>query len=201
VAPHAALCPAIRVLYLPVFLQAWIPGRQRGRDLPLPAGVLVPAADRHQTRRTASGCQPIVKILGLNAFHGDSSAALLVDGRLAFAIEEERLNRVKHWAGFPALAARACLSGNGSAGVDRVAISRDPRAHFWAKVGRVLTRPGDWRRSASRVKNTVEIVHLASRLKTAGIALSGPERIHFVEHHRAHLASAFFASPFDEAAV
>src|SRR5947208_3855288 len=141
-----------------------------------------------------------MNILGLNAFHGDSSAALLVDGRLAFAIEEERLNRVKHWAGFPALAARACLSGNG-AGVERVAISRDPRAHFWAKVGRVLTRPGDWRRSASRAKNTVEIARLASRLNAAGIAISGRVRVHFVEHHRAHMASAFFASPFDEAAV
>src|SRR5437867_478116 len=150
-------------------------------------------------RPTCKTCE--MNILGLNAFHGDSSAALLVDGRLAFAVEEERLNRVKHWAGFPALASRACLSGNGGAGVDRVAISRDPRAHFWAKVGRVLTRPGDWRRSASRAKNTVEIAHLASRLKTAGIGLSGRERIHFVEHHRAHLASAFFASPFDEATV
>ncbi len=44
-----------------------------------------------------------MNILGLNAFHGDASAALLVDGQLAFAIEEERLNRIKHWAGFPAL--------------------------------------------------------------------------------------------------
>src|SRR5205085_12309346 len=119
----------------------------------------------------------------------------VVDGQLAFAIEEERLNRIKHWAGFPALAVRACLNGNGAAGVERVAISRDPRAHFWAKVGRVLTRPGDWRRSLSRAKNTVEIARLASRLKTAGIAISERAPIHFVEHHRAHLASAFFASP------
>jgi carbamoyltransferase len=142
-----------------------------------------------------------MNILGLNAFHGDASAALLTDGQLAFAIEEERLNRVKHWAGFPALAARACLRGNSVADVEHVAVSRDPRAHFWTKVGRVLTRPVDWRRSASRAKNTVEIARLASRLRAAGITESGRARVHFVEHHRAHLASAFFASPFDEAAV
>jgi carbamoyltransferase len=142
-----------------------------------------------------------MKILGLNAFHGDASAALLVDGQLAVAIEEERLNRVKHWAGFPALAARACVNANSGAELEHVAVSRDPRAHFWTKVGRVLTRPADWRRSASRAKNTVEIARLASRLKAAGIATSGRARVHFVEHHRAHLASAFFASPFDEAAV
>src|SRR5206468_3801199 len=127
--------------------------------------------------------------------------ALLVDGQLAFAIEEERLNRVKHWAGFPVLAARACVNGGEGSHLDHVAISRDPRAHFWTKVGRVLARPADWRRTASRARNTVEITRLASRLKHAGIVDTERVRVHFVEHHRAHLASAFFASPFDEAAV
>jgi carbamoyltransferase len=141
-----------------------------------------------------------MKILGLNAFHGDSSAALMVDGDLAFAIEEERLNRMKHWAGFPARAARACVDAAGP-GLDHVAISRDPRAHFWNKVGRVLTRPGDWKRTASRAKNSIDVARVRNRLKDAGIALDHRTRLHFVEHHRAHLASAFFASPFDEAAV
>ena len=52
-----------------------------------------------------------MKILGLNAFHGDASAALLRDGQLVAALEEERLNRIKHWAGLPLLAAKACLDG------------------------------------------------------------------------------------------
>src|SRR5436309_1213778 len=142
-----------------------------------------------------------MNILGLNAFHGDASAALLRDGHLVAALEEERLNRVKHWAGFPEGAARACLSMGGAVQPDQVAISRDPRAHFWTKVGRVLTRPGDWRRTTSRAKNTVEVARLAGRLGAAGIARADRVRTHFVEHHRAHLASAFFASPFDEAAV
>jgi carbamoyltransferase len=140
-------------------------------------------------------------ILGLNAFHGDASAALLVDGQLVAAVEEERLNRIKHWAGFPALAARACLSATDGGGLEHVAVSRDPRAHLWSKVARVVTRPGDWRRLTSRAKNAVEVARLAGRLGTCGIANPDRARVHFVEHHRAHMASAFFASPFDEAAV
>ena len=66
--------------------------------------------DAHDLRARSAG----VKILGLNAFHGDASAALLDDGQLVAALEEERLNRIKHWAGFPALAARACLERAGS---------------------------------------------------------------------------------------
>ena len=65
-----------------------------------------------------------MKILGLNAFHGDASAALLRDGQLVSALEEERLNRIKHWAGLPMLAAKACLDG---AQPDHIAISRDPK--------------------------------------------------------------------------
>src|SRR5438874_11842824 len=105
-----------------------------------------------------------MNILGLNAFHGDASAALLTNGQLAFALEEERLNRVKHWAGFPALAAQACLAGTDPNDVEHVAISRNPRAHFWTKVARVLSRPGDWRRTSSRANNTVEAARLAGRL-------------------------------------
>jgi carbamoyltransferase len=142
-----------------------------------------------------------VNILGLNAFHGDASAALLIDGQLVAALEEERLNRVKHWAGFPEGAACTCLTMGGVDQPDHVAISRDPRAHFWTKVGRVLRRPGDWRRTRSRAKNLVDVSRLASRLRASGIARADGGRVHFVEHHRAHLASAFLASPFDEAAV
>src|ERR1035437_9040358 len=132
-------------------------------------------------------------ILGLNAFHGDSSAASL-NGELQAAVEEERFNRIKHWAGLPLLAARSCLNGNMP---EHVAISRDPKVHLGKKLVRVAVRPHDWARMLSRARNSVEVSRIGEALEAAGIG----GRIHFVEHHRAHLASAFFASPFEDAAV
>jgi carbamoyltransferase len=137
-----------------------------------------------------------VKILGLNAFHGDSSAALLSDGSLVAAFEEERLNRVKHWAGLPILAAKACLQGQQP---DRIAISRDPKVQFLRKLLRAASRPQRWLQLTSRAANYVKVTNVADSLASHGISSNYP--IHFVEHHRAHLASAFFASPFEEAAV
>src|SRR5215468_3128951 len=67
-------------------------------------------------------------VLGLNAYHGDSSAALLVDGLLEMAVEEERFNRFKHWAGLPVAAAKACVARTGGAKLSHIAISRDPKA-------------------------------------------------------------------------
>ena len=76
-------------------------------------------------------------ILGLNAFHGDSSAALLRDGFLVAAAEEERFRRIKHWAGFPSQAIAYCLNEGGIslADIDHVAINQDSRAHFLRKLG------------------------------------------------------------------
>ena len=137
-------------------------------------------------------------ILGLNAFHGDASAAVFRDGQLVGSLEEERLNRVKHWAGMPALSARACLGG---VQPDHIAISRNPRAHLLDKVWRAALRPNHWARLASRAANSVRVANIGEALHSAGIYATIPGKVHFVEHHRAHLASAFFASPFEEAAV
>ena len=142
-----------------------------------------------------------MNILGLNAFHGDASAALFSNGQLAAAVEEERFNRIKHWAGFPALAAKACLSGTDPADLAHVALSRDPQAHLWRKLFRVASRPGDWKHLASRAQNSIKVARLAAELSASGVARPDHVSIHHVEHHRAHLASAFFASPFDEAAI
>jgi len=139
-----------------------------------------------------------MNILGLNAFHGDASAALLRDGQLVAALEEERLNRVKHWAGLPVLAAKACLQGTQP---DHVAISRNPRAHLGVKLLRVALRPHRWLNLSSRAVNSVRIAQVGELLAAEGIVPQGARQVHFVEHHRAHLASAFFASPFEEAAV
>jgi carbamoyltransferase len=142
-----------------------------------------------------------MNILGLNAFHGDASAALLCDGRLTGAVEEERFNRIKHWAGFPALAAKWCLRDTDQAELAHVAVSRDPKAHLGRKLLRMASRPGDWVRLANRTQNTMKVARLASSLADAGIVRPEAIQVHHVEHHRAHLASAFFSSPFEEAAV
>ena len=137
-------------------------------------------------------------ILGLNAFHGDASAALLRDGQLVAALEEERLNRIKHWAGLPLLAAKACLQG---AQPDHIAISRNPKAHLADKLLRVALRPHRWVSLTSRAANSARIAQVGEALAVEGIVSRNRQQVHFVEHHRAHLASAFFASPFEQAAV
>jgi carbamoyltransferase len=147
----------------------------------------------------------VTAILGLNAFHGDAAAALVVDGELINAVEEERLNRVKHCAGFPELAARWCLEDAGVAlrELDHVAIGRDPKANLRAKVVRtILNRPSpryvmERFRNATKVRDVRELLADAFGVKSEGLHAE----VHNVEHHLAHAASAFFVSPFEEAAV
>jgi len=139
-----------------------------------------------------------MRVLGLNAFHGDSSAALLRDGQLVSALEEERLNRIKHWAGLPVGAAKACLEGEQP---DYIAISRDPKAHLKDKLVRAALRPHRWLNLSSRAVNSVRIAQVGDLLAAEGIVSQERRPVHFVEHHRAHLASAFFPSPFEQAAV
>ena len=143
-------------------------------------------------------------ILGLNAYHGDAAAALVIDGELVNAVEEERLNRVKHSAGFPGLAAKWCLEDAGIAPeqVDHVAVSRNPNANLLRKVIRAARTPSvDFLRS--RLANAAQVRNVKGELATAfGMPESGLKaKFHHVEHHQAHCASAFFVSPFDEAAV
>lgn len=144
-------------------------------------------------------------ILGINAYHGDASAALLVDGQLVAAAEEERFNRVKHCAGFPRLAIEYCLEAAGARveDIDHIAIGRNPRAHLGDKVLYSIKRRPDLSFIADRFKNMLNVRDPKSHL---GVSLGvDPKRIraesHNVEHHRAHMSSAYFASGFDEAAV
>ncbi len=121
------------------------------------------------------------------------------------AVEEERFRRVKHWAGFPQESIRACLKMAGVAptDIDHVAISRDPHAHLPRKVWFALCHRPTLRLVATRLTNAQRIRRLATRLsETLGLdPRRTAARIHWVEHHPAHLASAFFVSPFEEAAV
>ena len=142
-------------------------------------------------------------ILGLNCFHGDSSAALIRDGELVAAAEEERFRRVKHWAGFPSQAIAFCLAEAGItlSDVDHVAINQDSRANFVGKLHYILAQRPDPRLVWSRWKNRRARVNVASLLgqSVPGGAFDGP--VHAVEHHAAHLSSAFHVSPFERAVV
>lgn len=146
-------------------------------------------------------------ILGLNAYHADSSAAILKDGVLIAAIEEERFRRIKHWAGFPSMAIQFCLKEAGITlqDVDHIAIGRDPYAKLARKLLFAVTHPRiGFEALAHRLRNSREIISLADEFQKveSGVNIhSIKKKIHYVEHHRAHLASAFFASPFDEAAL
>lgn len=141
-------------------------------------------------------------ILGLNAYHGDASACLVRDGVLVAAAEEERFRRVKHWAGFPSEAVRACLAGEGIGieQVDYVALNRDPSANLFRKALFTLTRRPSLALVRDRLRNRLRIADVRSRIvEHFGPGFRG--EVVNVEHHRAHLASAFFVSPFERAAV
>ncbi|MBZ5566480.1 MAG: carbamoyltransferase [Acidobacteriia bacterium] len=145
-------------------------------------------------------------ILGINAYHGDAAAALIEDGRLVAAVEEERFNRKKHCAGFPAMAVRYCLQAAGitSADLDHVGISRDPSANLHKKIlfsMSRLTKVGNL--IGSRLANAAKVRNLGDELARA-LAISTDTfraQFHNVEHHKAHMASCFLVSEFDRAAI
>ena len=145
-----------------------------------------------------------MNILGINAYHGDVSAVLVRDGQLVAAVEEERFRRIKHVAGFPTHAIQACLRMGGITGrdIDHVGVSRNPRAHLWRKGlfalrhrpgAMVRNRAANYRRVGAIPETVAEVLQLSARDRQP--------QVHWIEHHPAHLASAFFVSPFDKAAV
>ncbi|PYK09450.1 MAG: carbamoyltransferase [Verrucomicrobia bacterium] len=191
-------------------------------------------------------------ILGINAYHGDAAAALVRDGKIVAAVEEERFNRFKHCAGFPTEAIRYCLQAAGIEieAVDHIGISRDPSAHLHKKILFAATRaakqaagsgrqtavgrkqeadgrrqtagstiavatdenrddangnggPGIFGQIKDRLSNAAKVRDLKDDLARA-LAVSKKNlraQFHNIEHHRAHLASSFFVSPFERAAL
>lgn len=143
-------------------------------------------------------------ILGINAYHGDAAASLLVDGKLVAAVEEERFNRKKHSAGFPREAIRYCLKEAGikPSEIDHIAVSRDPMAQLTAKVSYIIRkRPGFKRFLEARLKKMAHVYDVDGELEKLFGSKSIRAKIHRVEHHKAHVASSFFSSGFDRAAI
>lgn len=143
-----------------------------------------------------------MNILGINAYHGNASAAVVCDGTLVAAVEEERFNRVKYAAGFPAQAIRYCLreAGLKLEEVDHVAVPRNPYARLGTKFFYALRMPSF---AFGRAKVLARFAGIKEALAQAFDA--DPQRIsaqfHRIEHHQAHLASTFFVSPFENAAL
>src|SRR5688572_16431963 len=141
-------------------------------------------------------------IVGLNAYHGDVAAAIVRDGRLVAALEEERFSRIKHVAGFPARAiARGLeMAGATPADVDVWAIARGRRVHLLQKAWFGLThRPGrrllgQYRDTTSKQASMRDVIAQTFKLDASSI------NARYVEHHPAHLASAFYTSGLSDAA-
>ncbi len=143
-------------------------------------------------------------ILGINAYHADVSAVLIKDGQLIAAVEEERFRRIKHYAGFPTASIQKCLEIGGITGRDvhHVALSRDPKAHLARKAFFALTKRPSLSHVINRAQNAHKVQQIPGPLSEAlGVSTAELPKIHNVEHHPAHLASAFFVSPFEDAAV
>src|SRR5436305_268407 len=150
-----------------------------------------------------------MNILGLNAYHGDSAACLFVDGKLVAAAEEERFRRIKHWAGLPTSAINYVLQEGklSLADIDHIAINRQPGVNNWRRLAFVVTHFPHPKliaqkiqniRSAASVEETLE-AHYGGELQ-ARFGKGIKAKTHYVEHHLAHLASAYLVSGFNEAA-
>src|ERR1700756_3173753 len=143
-------------------------------------------------------------ILGLNMFHADASAAIVQDGEVVFAIAEERLNRVKHYGGFPSLAVKACLDAVGVSitDVDHVAVGQDTDANLAKKVQYALANPAKIL-NFIRLRRRKEAMRDVRSLLAEALDIDARKlrfREHHVEHHIAHIASAYYCSPWHNAA-
>jgi len=146
-----------------------------------------------------------MNIIGINAYHGDSAAALIKDGKVLAAIEEERIRRIKHWAGFPSESIKFCLKDSGISieEVDYITIGRNPSAQLLKKFVSSIKKLINPRFLKDRFSNINKVLSIKDELTNAlnidRNKIKAP--IKLIEHHRSHLSSAFFASPFEEAAI
>jgi carbamoyltransferase len=142
-----------------------------------------------------------VIILGINAFHADSAACVLRDGALIAAAEEERFRRIKHWAGFPAQAIAYCLAAAGVTlgDVDHVAVNQDSHANRLRKAAFLASQRPDLGLVFGRMKSRRDRASIPDLLAAAFPSETLKAQFHAVEHHLAHLASAFDVSPFEAA--
>jgi carbamoyltransferase len=142
-------------------------------------------------------------VIGVNAFHADSAAALVINGQLICAVEEERFRRVKHWAGFPSMAIEFCLkeAGVNLSQVAAIAINQDVKAARAKRVWFALKNRPSISLVLEKLKTKRTRASLKHLLEQHFVGQEFRGQIMPVEHHLAHLASAFDCSPFERAVV
>ena len=140
-------------------------------------------------------------ILGINAYHPDSSACLLIDGKIKIAIEEERLNRIKHWSGFPKLAIKECLKNQNisSEDIDIITINHNFYSNFFNKIKFVLSNQPRLNFYLSRLNNHLKKKHILEIFKDEIGNINKKCKLIKVDHHKSHVASAIYDSPFNNA--
>ena len=137
-------------------------------------------------------------ILGINAFHADSSACLIIDGKLIVALEEERINRVKHYSGFPYNAIKECLSIGGvkEKDITDIAFNTKPFSNIIPKgfhyIKNFSFKDSLLKKQFLKKKNINKILN-------KNLNLNKEIKFHYIEHHLAHIASAFYPSEFKKA--
>jgi carbamoyltransferase len=143
-----------------------------------------------------------VIVLGLSCFYHDAAAAIVRDGQLVAAAEEERFNRKKHYSDFPELAVRYCLEEAGITidQVDHVGFYEKPIVKFDRILETILV---EWPRSFTPWLKSMPIwmekkLHIGSEIRRQ---LGVDRDVLYCQHHLAHAASAFLVSPFENAAI
>jgi len=140
-------------------------------------------------------------ILGINAFHPDSSACLLINGKVIFAIEEERLNRIKHWSGMPLLSIKSCMQNANISisDIDFVAINHKPLSNIFNKFKYFIKNKPYLNFYLEKFKNLKNKNNILNILKDNFGSLKKSCKLIGIDHHQSHLASAFYDSSFDNA--
>ncbi len=144
-----------------------------------------------------------MNIIGLNAYHADAAACLVQDGELIAAAEEERFRRVKHWAGFPSQALAYCLAEAKLElkDVTYIAINRNNRANFGRKLAYIFAKRPSPAAIVDRLRNRTKWAGVTAEIKQAFPLDTFTGTVEQIEHHYAHLASAYYCSSYEDAVV
>ena len=136
-------------------------------------------------------------ILGLNCYHTDSSACIIKNGKLEFAIEEERLNRKKHTSDLPILSIKECLNRTKTQEneVTHIAFNTKPNSNFFQKLKFIVKRLN----FSNNFTNRYKVKRNLNKIFNNKFNFNNKIKYVFVEHHLAHIASAFYSSKFDDA--